>query len=47
VIAEGTVDEEVLRVLQGKGRTQEEFLEAIKARIREEVATWDCLEPRL
>jgi len=47
LIAEGTVDEEVLRVLQGKGRTQEEFLEAIKARIREEVATWDCLEPRL
>lgn len=38
LIAEGTVDEEVLRVLQGKGRTQEEFLEAIKARIREEVA---------
>lgn len=47
LIAEGTVDEEVLRVLQGKGRTQEEFLESIKARIREEVATWDCLEPRL
>lgn len=46
LIAEGTVDEEVLRALQGKGRTQEEFLEAIKARIREEVATWDCLELR-
>ena len=47
LIAEGTVDEEVLRALQGKGRTQEEFLESIKARIRKEVATWDCLEPRL
>lgn len=35
LISEGTVDEEVLRALQGKGRTQEEFLEAIKVRILE------------
>lgn len=35
LIAEGTVDEDVLQTLQGKGRTQEEFLRALKARIEE------------
>jgi len=35
LIAEGTVDEDVLKVLQGKEQRQEELLEALKARIRE------------
>lgn len=33
LIAEGTVDEDVLKALQGKGQTQEEFLQALKARM--------------
>lgn len=33
--ATGTVDEDVLKVLEGKGQTQEEFLRALKARIAE------------
>lgn len=41
LIAEGTVDEDVLKALQGKGQTQEEFLQALKARIGEEAHRCD------
>jgi SNF2 family DNA or RNA helicase len=34
LITEGTVDEDVLKVLQGKEQRQEELLEALKARIK-------------
>lgn len=33
MVAQGTVDEDVLQVLQGKGETQEGFLRALKARV--------------
>lgn len=33
LVAEGTVDEDVLQALQGKGETQEGFLRALKARV--------------
>jgi SNF2 family DNA or RNA helicase len=34
IIARGTIDEDVMRVLQKKGACQEDVLEAVKARLK-------------
>ena len=35
LIAEGTIDEDVMRALESKGKSQDSMLEAVKARIKE------------
>ena len=35
LVAEGTMDEQVMRVLSGKERRQDALIEAVKARIQE------------